>query len=420
MKYFLSFCLLFCSIGLWCQDELRYEDYTYLDHIRSVKFHHSRLVTSEPILDLGSRGQLILSFDDILGGDRDYSYRVIHCDKDWNPSDITEMDYLEGFNDEEINDYTYSAGTKYDYTHYRLAFPNDETNVRISGNYLLIITDEDSDELALTRRFMVSERKVSVGAELIRSRKLGRMLYDQEIELFIDNKNYPIANPQNEIYVTVLQNGRWDNSISNIQPKVALGNQIRFDLTSQITFPAYNEFRGADLRTLRSRGFGVYAIDIFEDEINVILELDTKRGNVLFQNYEDINGDFIVETLEYRNAPNRAEYVNVQFTLAADYPVLDGEVYVVGAFNNWRPQEEWRLQYDKANKVYTGVGLLKQGYYDYQYLVQYDNGVRDLEYFEGCHYATKNQYHILVYQRTFGSRFDQLISVSSFDSVLGY
>ena len=420
MRFFLWSILLTITLPITGQEELRYEDYTYLDHIRSVKFHHSRLVTSQPILDLGSRGQLILTFDDIYGGDRDYRYRIIHCDKDWNPSDISEMDYLDGFNDEELNDYTYSAGTKYDYTSYRLAFPNDETNVRISGNYLLIITDDDSDELAITRRFMVSERKVSTGAELIRSRKLGRLLFDQEIELFINNKNYPISNPQNELYVTILQNGRWDNAMSNIQPRVALGDQIKFDLNARLSFPGYNEFRGADLRTLRSRGFGVYAINIYEDDIDVVLEMDTKRGNVLFQNFEDLNGDFIVETLEYRGDVSRSEYVNVHFTLAADEPVYDGDVYVIGAFNNWQPQEEFRLEYDKSQKVYNGSGLLKQGYYDYQYLVLNDDGSRDIEFFEGSHYATRNQYHVLVYQRTIGMRWDRLISVSSFESNLGY
>ncbi len=420
MHKWLTFIFLFIAYSILGQSGFKYEDYTYLDHIRSVKFHHSRLATSEPILDLGSRGQLILSFDDILGGDRDYKYRIVHCDKDWNPSDISEMDYLEGFNDEEINDYSYSVGTKYDYTHYRLAFPNDETSCRISGNYLLIITDDDSDELAITRRFMVSERKVSVGSNLVRSKKINRLLYDQEIDLFIDTKNYQIANPQNEIYVTILQNGRWDNAQTNIQPKVVIGDEIRFDLTSRIQFPGYNEFRGIDLRTIRTRGFGVYHIDVYEEEIDVLLELDRRRGNILFQNYQDINGDFITETLEYRSTEQRGEYLNVHFTLESFDQIRDGDVYVIGAFNNWRTTDEFRLNYDLEKKVYFGSGLLKQGYYDYQYLVQYDNGERDIEYFEGSHYATKNQYHILVYQRTFGKRYDQLISVSSFESQLGY
>lgn len=418
MKYVLFPIFVIFQLSLIGQ-EIIYEDHVYLEHIKSVKFHHSRLATSEPIIDLNSGGQLILSFDDILGGDRDYTYRIVHCDKDWNLSDITEMDYLDGFNDEDIRDYEYSSGTIVDYTNYRIALPNDDCNWRISGNYLLIITDDESDEIALTRRFMVSERKISIGVDLDRSRRNNRILYDQELDIVLDNERYPIDNPQNELFMTVIQNGRWDNMLTNIQPKISLRNTIQFDRTRSISFPGYNEFRGADLRTFRTRGLGVYTIDIFEDEINILLNLDKKRGNILYQNYQDINGDFIVETLEYPNSRIRSEYVTTNFTIESRDQILDGDVYVVGAFTDWQPIEEFRLQYDSENQVYYGSGLLKQGYYDYQYMVKYDDDTTDCEYFEGSNYATNNQYHILVYQRNYRERYDKLIGVRSISTTFG-
>jgi len=92
------------------------------------------------------------------------------------------------------------------------------------------------------------------------------MLYDQQIfNLEINNRNHPISNPQNEVYVTILQNGRWDNALTNIQPKVSLSNRLTFDLTQRLSFKGYNEFRGADLRTFRSRGLGVYSIDLLPE-----------------------------------------------------------------------------------------------------------------------------------------------------------
>lgn len=420
MKYLMIICSMIMALSVNAQD-IVYDNYVYLDHIKSVKFHHSSLATSEPIIDLNSNGRLLLTFDDMLGGDRDYTYRIVHCDKDWNPStEISEMDYLVGFNDEEIRDYEYSNGTKVDYTNYQLAIPNDDIGWSLSGNYLLIVTDDDSDELALTRRFMVSDRKVTIGSKIIRSTQLNRMLYDQEIEMFIDNKNYPIGNPQSELFITILQNGRWDNAYTNVQPRVASGNKITFDRTARFTFPGYNQFRGADLRAFRSRGLGVYSIDIYEDEINILLDIDIPRGNVLYQNYEDINGDFVIETSEYSDDRIRSEYVNTYFTLESKDRVYDGDVYVIGAFTNWQADDDFRLEYDVKRKVYRGSSLMKQGYYDYQYMVKYDDGSTDCEYFEGSHYATRNQYHILVYQRSFNERYDELISVSSFESVLGY
>ena len=235
-------------------------------------------MTSQPIKDLNSRGTLRLSFDDILGGDRDYTYRIIHCNKDWQPSDLTEMDYLDGFNDERIQDYEYSVGTKYDYTNYQLILPNDDLDWRLSGNYLLIVTDDDSNEIALTRRFMVAEKKISIGVRLDRARSASKVLKNQELELTVDNQNYPISNPQNEVFVTILQNGRWDNALTNIQPRFVLGDVINFDQTLRPSFPGYSEFRGVDLRTINTRGYGVYSIDVYEDEIDVLLGLDQRRG----------------------------------------------------------------------------------------------------------------------------------------------
>jgi len=151
MRIWIVLIIMVLAQNLTSQDEIIYEDHVYLEHIKSVKFHHNRLITSYPIIDLNSGGRLILTFDDILGGDRDYTYKIIHCDKDWNPSDLTEMDYLTGFNDEEIRDYEYSLGTKVDYTNYSLALPNRECGWTISGNYLLVVTDDDSDEIAIEK-----------------------------------------------------------------------------------------------------------------------------------------------------------------------------------------------------------------------------------------------------------------------------
>lgn len=418
IKYIFSLLVLLLSFNTQGQDIL-YKDHIYLEHIKSVQLNHNSLETSEPIIDLNS-GQLVLSFDDILGGDRTYTYRIVHCDKDWQPSEnISEMDFLDGFNDEDIRDYEYSSGTIYDYTNYKLTLPNRDCRWRISGNYVLIVTDDDSDEIALTRRFMVAERKVSIGVEFSRSRRPGRTLKDQELEITIDNERYPISNPQNELFMTVMQNGRWDNIKTNIQPRVALRNVISFDRTTSISFPAYNEFRGADLRTFRTRGLGVYSIDIYEDEINILLDLDRKRGNVLLQNYEDINGDFIIETSEYPNSRFRSEYVNTIFSIESEQQFRDADVFVVGAFSDWEPREEHRLKYDPQHKVYSGTSLLKQGYYDYQYMIKYDDGTLDCEHFEGSNFGTDNQYHVLVYQRNYKERYDRLIAVRAVSSGFG-
>lgn len=416
------FLMLILSLtGMLQAQELRYEDHTYLEHIKSVQFSIEDLVTSEPIVDLTSPAKLTLSFDDILGGDRDYTYKIIHCSKDWQPSDITEMDYMVGFNDEEFEVFEYSTGTKIDYTNYKLTLPNDDTGWRLSGNYLLVVTDDESDEIALSRRFIVAESLVSIGATIERSVKTNRLSLNQDLQLTIDNTRYPISNPLNDIFVTIMQNGRWDNALYNLSPKFVVGNVLNFDRTNRPSFPAYNVFRGVDLRTIRSRGYGVHSIEIYEDEINVLLQLEKRRGNVIFQDYNDLNGGFIIENRESLsgNSDLTSEYVETIFTFDYSQRILDGDIYVIGPFTDWQLKDEFRLGYDAKNEIYAGGTLLKQGYYDYQYCIGYDDGTVDIEALEGGTFTTGNNYHIIVYHRDMGSRYDRVIGVTSVSSNFG-
>jgi len=95
------------------QDEnLRYEDYTYLDNIKSVKFHVEGLLLSMPIVNLRSNTALELSFDDLSPDYREYVYTIVHCDADWQPSNLAETEYIDGFTEEVIDDYDYSFKTK--------------------------------------------------------------------------------------------------------------------------------------------------------------------------------------------------------------------------------------------------------------------------------------------------------------------
>lgn len=410
---------LLLGLGLWSgmiAQDLRYEDHIYLDHIRSVQFHHAGLVTSLPIADLGSGAQLRVAFDDILGGDRDYTYKIIHCDKDWQPSNLDVSDYLDGFNDEEINEYEYSVGTKTDYTHYELQLPNRDVQWRISGNYLLVVRDDESDELAFSRRFMVVEKKVVVGATVDRAIKAGESYTNQEIDLVINNERFPISNPQREIYVTAIQNGRWDNMISNVQPRFAVGSEIKFDRTQRFGFKGYNEFRGIDLRSLRSRGFGVNSVDVTDDEVIMVSNLERKRSRQIYTNYTDINGSFVIESREYEEQDVRSEYVRTFFAVEAPNMILDGQVYVVGKFSDWKLKDEWVMKYDFDKQYYYTDGLLKQGYYDYQFAVSRDDGTLDIDHFEGSHYATANSYNIIVYYRDMTGRYDRIIGVATIDT----
>jgi hypothetical protein len=117
-----------------------------------------------------------------------------------------------------------------------------------------------------------------------------------------------------------------------------------------------------------------------------------------------LNGAFNIDNLDYRDLAF-TNYVNVNFTLAS--PPVNGDVFVTGAFSNWNLNQENKMQYDSVQKSYTSKMLLKQGWYDYQYVVK--SSQLPYYYFEGSHFETENYYEIFVYHRPYQPRADLLI-----------
>ena len=111
-----------------------------------------------------------------------------------------------------------------------------------------------------------------------------------------------------------------------------------------------------------------------------------------------------------------ADYAYVDFILDYPAPLDKGDLYVFGKFTDWKALPEYRLEYDYVRNAYRGRFLLKQGYYNYLYALQKDNGELDIEAIEGSHWETENTYQILVYNRDVGIRYDRLVGFSEFSS----
>ena len=216
------------SFSLKAQDEvLRYEDWVYKDHIKSVRFHVDGLVLTQPIIDLGSDVALQLSFDDLEGGVKDYVYSVVHCNADWEPSVLAEMEYIDGFAEDRINDWRFSAKTLTPYTHYSLSLPHEDMRLTKSGNYLLKVYESGRQKtLALTRRFLVVEPLVQITPRMVNTAAVSKLRTHQEIDFLVNYERVPIRAAQQEIRATVLQNGRWDSALPLIPPRFVRTDQL--------------------------------------------------------------------------------------------------------------------------------------------------------------------------------------------------
>ncbi len=410
MKYLLLLLgLVYINIGFG-QEDFYHEDYIYQENIKSVKFYASNNPLSYPVSNL-SGTPLHFEFDDIDGDNKNYYYKILHCDMDWNISkEIEENDFLDGFNGEEIKNSESSSFTLLQYSHYKLRLPNENTKWLLSGNYLLVVYDENED-VAITRRFLVAENNIKIFAQIDHAKDVSQYRTAQSLEIVLNNKDFRIVDPLKEIKVTVLQNNKWFDAIKNVSPKYLLGDEIKFDAFDPFLFEALNEFRYFDTRSLHYTNLEVQSIDIRRSGVEVVLEEDEIRRYSNYFFHTDINGNYLYLNQDNPNAEITSQYTNVKFTLNTHAPLLDHDVYVIGGFSDWQLYDENKLEYDKELEAYTGKILLKQGVIDYYYAsVDKDQNI-DLAALEGSWFQTQNDYMILVYLRPFGGTYDRLIGI---------
>lgn len=400
------------------EENIRYENYVYLDNIRTVKLNVNGDPISLPMLPLNGGASFELSFDDLGPDVKTYTYAFVHCDKNWQPSPLTTMEYVDGFLNELLDDYEFSNKTLTEYTHYSLIFPNDDVVWTISGNYLLIIHEDDVDgkRLAITRRFMVVDYNSLVDIELkpVSPAMAGRLKTYHEFDFMVNHEKTPIRNPEREISAVVLQNQRWDHAIMDIPPTYTRGNSIIFDYQGRIAFPAGKEFRFFDLRTLRTRSLGIHEIMRFGDHYEVVLDKDAKRGTLAYLFREDLNGGFVIDNFDGYVPEVSADYADVFFALSSPTEYDDADIFIVGAFNDWRLKD--KMVYNDAINSYVAKIPFKQGFHNYAYAFQpkgskkTDKESLNLSELEGDWYETENEYTFLIYYHPIGSNYDQLIA----------
>ena len=74
---------------------------------------------------------------------------------DWSPSTLFKNEFLDGFDNLRIDNYTTSFNTLTNlYPLPDLEFPNDDIQFKVSGNYVLEVYSSE-DELAFSRRFCI-------------------------------------------------------------------------------------------------------------------------------------------------------------------------------------------------------------------------------------------------------------------------
>jgi len=396
---------------------IRNSDFVYKDNIKTVLLYRKGFELSAPMLQLNSGEQLVFSFDDLDADNKKYDYTIIHCDADWNLSDLMPNEYLESFTDDYIENFQYSVNTMQSYTYYEKAVPNDVINFTISGNYLLkVYTDGSPDDVIFTRRFFVYDPKVNVDGNVQVPSNIDDRLTKQEVVFTIHSGGYLITDPYRELHVTIRQNGRWDNEISDLKPRSVSGTDLLYDYDGVNVFDGGSDFRYFDLKSLRYNSYRVQSVEYApETGYQVYLHPDKVKNKNVFENIqESINGRFLIKTEDMNSSSNEADYATVHFFLPYKTPLIDGKLYLFGGLTYWQYLRNAELTYDYEKSGFSADLFLKQGFYNYQFVLLPNNSkVGDVTLIEGNFFDTNNEYTIYVYHRPMGSRYDRLINITT-------
>lgn len=409
IKYSLiASCLILSSHQLYAS-EILMEDKIYNDNIKTVQLYlydgSGKDVLNSAVTELNSRQPLVLEFDDLAEDAILYNAKIYHCNADWQQSQLNNMEFLYDFNEFFIEDYEYSFDTRVYYVHYRFQIPR----VKMPGNYVIAVYPEnEEDNVVFTQRFMVYRQSIGIGADIQNSSGVVERDFNQEVTFTLNYGALDIVDPMQDIKVVIRQNQRWDNVVNNLKPTFMRIDQKQLEyrhFNLENNFKGGNEYRFFDLRSVNFGGQNVGDINIQEYSVDAFLVKDLIRGGDVYGQYEDLNGQFMVDTRDGGNPALESEYINVHFFLESDQPFRE-PVYIFGELTNWNLIPEAIMRYDKELNGYTGSLLLKQGWYNYQYYLASDENPFAVE---GTHFETENDYEILVYYRPPASVADLLV-----------
>lgn len=387
------------------EDELK----TVMLYPFSGNLNYEKKVLSPPLISLESNVPLVLEFDDLRASYQAYTVKIVHCGMDWKKSDLRDLEYLSDYNEFFVNNYEVSQGTKVQYYHYSFRLPK----TRISGNFVLQVLEGGlNGRVVIQKRFRVFESKIGINPAIAPAQDPAMWKTHQQISLKVNFKDYPLRDPKSELKILVRQNYR-DDKILVLEAKNAM-NAGAFEMnyrffSNESTFPGGSEFRFFDIRDTYSRGNYVQKINNGRVD-EVILSPQANNSHRAYLETQDLDGRFLISNRDGRSPDISSDYVQVVFRLKHEDLGQSKKVFINGQLSGWQLSDNFMMHYIDQAEEYQAKLLLKQGVYDYKYVLL--DEVKDLvdeHFFEGDHSDTENAYEFLVYHQPPTARTERLV-----------
>lgn len=381
----------------------------FKDFCNSGKIHSAQLFKtgdrlSEPVIRLNSGETVTLVFDELIRGNEvedEYYYTLEHRDANWHEENLIINDYMSGFPENYFNEVNLSQGTVLSYRNFAVRLPNEDVSLKISGNYFVKVFERNSGKLVLVKGFSIVEPLAAINVSEIVSAAVAPCM--QQFDVKVAYSSLKVIDAYRNLKVRVEQNYTAVPGVENLLPAFIQPNNVDYSGPDRNIYNGRNEYRAFDTRSLVYNGYGV-ARHTFDDVYRAELVEDAERSKYL--SARDINGKYMIASENSTDADIQSEYVDVLFSFAPEMSV-EGRIFLFGELTNWSVSDRYEMLY--IDRSYKCTVPLKQGFYNYQYVILDKNGDLDMNVTEGCFYETENVYSVYVYCRLLEDRYDRLV-----------
>jgi len=373
-----------------------------------------------PVIDLAGRSSIEISFDVLSDEERWISYRVVHCTADWTVSEISELDYLEGFQPTQITDVAASFNTFVSYYHYRVAFPNENVRLLLSGNYAVeFFYDDNPDEPIAVATFSVLEPLMAIEGTVGANTDIDYKARHQQLTCTLSwpPTKFPHIDPATDLTLKVRQNNRRDNERTVRRPSRMESGKAFYEHNADLIFPGGNNFRRFEFTDKDYSSIGVERVSYHAPYYYVWLQTDREKAGHGYYYDQDQHGRFLVHALRVEDPDLEADYFMVRFDLSTSRRPGSGDgIFLYGDFTYGIFDAATQMLYDADEEKLQQTMLLKQGAYNYLYLTgnpAQGEAMRTAP-IEGDYYETPNLYSVGVYYRPAGQRYDRMVGFALF------
>ena len=379
------------------------------ENIKTIIFKSSN--TNNSFLNYGE--QFELSFDDLDSDEKNYYYQINHFDYKWSDSNLLKSEFLNGFDDLRITEHRNSFNTLQSFTHYKIKIPNEDVSIKISGNYSISIHLSNGEEV-FEKKFSIISNTVPIKISISKSNIVKDIDTHQKIKTTILCENCTkLFNSASSLKMIIIKNNNWLNSQIIEKPKYILSDKLIYD---DIEFNGGNEFLNFDNSNINSTNLRIYKTTL-TNLYNNFLTKDKGRTNSFYEYNPDINGEYVINSNTNFDIDIENDYARIFFNFKTDNYDLNKNIYLIGKFNDFIINENYKLLYDQKTKSYKGSFLFKQGFYNYKYAFNNKLSKKEVQYFEGNFWETENTYRVLLFHKKINDKYYKIIGTNVVSSI---